>query len=136
MLKMMLKTNSNELDFKHQKKHLVVEKKSNYADDTSRPRGRPRKKPQVADGTDDTSRAIGRPSKYTKTDHIFWKNTRLQTIVNEFNIITGENIEINKVGKKKSKAYASNGDVMTRNLMNNNLTEHNKTMQSQATRGM
>ena len=110
--------------------------KPNYADDTSRPRGRPRTKPQVADGTDDTSRAVGRPSKYTKTDDNFWKNKRLQTIVNEFNTVTGENIEINKVGKKKSKAYASNGNVMTRNQMIKILTEHNKTMQSQATRGM
>ena len=58
--------------------------KANFADDTSRPRGRPRKKPQVADGTDDTSRAVGRPSKYTKTDDNFWKNKRLQTLVNEF----------------------------------------------------
>ena len=116
---------------------MVVETKQiTHADDTSRPRGRPRKKPQVDDGTDDTSRAIGKPSKYTKTYDNFWKNKRLQTIVNEFNTITGENIEINKVGKKKSKAYASNGNVMTRNQMIKILTEHNKTMQSQATRGM
>ena len=40
--------------------------KAKYADDTSRPRGRPRKTPQVEDGTDDTSRPVGRPSKYTK----------------------------------------------------------------------
>ena len=110
--------------------------KANYADDTSRPRGRPRKKLQVDDGTDDTSRAVGRPSKYTKTDCNFWKNKRLQTIVNEFNTITSENIEINKVGKEKSKAYTSSGNVMTRNPMIRILTEHNKTMQSQATRGM
>ena len=110
--------------------------KANYADDTSRSRGRPRTKQRPDVGTDDTSRAVGRPSKYTKTDDNFWKNKRLQTLVNEFNIETGENIEINKVGKKKSKAYASNGNVMTRNQMIKILTEHNKTMQSQATRGM
>ena len=111
-------------------------KQITHADDTSRPRGRPRKKPQVDDGTDDTSRAIGKPSKYTKTYDNFWKNKRLQTIVNEFNTITGESIEINKVGKKKSKAYAGNGNVMTRNQMIRTLTEHKRTMQSQATRGM
>ena len=76
------------------------------------------------------------PSKYTKTDDDFWKNKKLQTIVNEFNTTTGEHFEINKVGKKKSKAYASNGNVMTRNQMINILKEHNKTMQSQAARGM
>ena len=88
--------------------------KANNADDTSRPRGRPRKKLQVEDGTDDTPRPAGRPSTYTKTDYNFRKNKKLQTIVNEFNTITCENIEINKVGKKKSKAYASNGNVMVR----------------------
>ena len=73
---------------------------------------------------------------YTKTDDNCWKNKRLQTLVNEFSIVIGENIEINKIGKKKSKAYASNGNVMTRNQMIKILTEHNKTMQSQATSGM
>ena len=71
-----------------------------------------------------------------KTDEMFWKNKKPQTIVNEFNTITCENIEINKVGRKKSKAYASNGNVMARSQMIKILTEHNKTMQSQATRGM
>ena len=61
------------------------------------------KKLQVDDGTDDTSRPVGRPSKYTKTDDNFWKNKKLQTIVNEFITVTGENIEINKVGKKNQK---------------------------------
>ena len=41
-------------------------------------------KTQVDDGTDDTSRPAGRPSKYTKTDDNFWKNKKLQTIVDEF----------------------------------------------------
>ena len=77
-----------------------------------------------------------RPSKYMNTDDNFWKNKKLQTIGNEFNTITGEIIEINKVGKNKSKAYASNGNVMTRNQMINILTEHDKTMQSQTARGM
>ena len=110
--------------------------KANYADNTSRPRGRPRKKPQVDDGTDDTSRAVGRPPKYTESDDNFWTNKRLQTIVNKFKTITGESVEINKVGGEEIKTYASNGNVMTRNQMIRILTEHNKTMQSQATRGM
>ena len=71
-----------------------------------------------------------------ETDELFWKNKKPQTIVNEFNTITCENIEINKVGKKKPKAYATNGNVITRSQMTKVLTEHNKTMQSQATRGM
>ena len=45
-------------------------------------------------------------------------------------------VMINKVGKTKSKTYASNGNVMTRNQMIKIVTGHNKTMQSQATRGM
>ena len=45
----------------------------------------------------------GRPPKYTKTDEMFWKNKKLKTVVNEFNTITGEHIEINKVEKKKQK---------------------------------
>ena len=100
-----------------------------------------RDKPKY-DGDDNPESSIepkskaGRPSTYMKTDELFWINKELQTIVNEFNTITGENIEINKVGKKKSKAYASNGNVMSRSQMVKILTEHNKTMQSQATRGM
>ena len=78
----------------------------------------------------------GRPSKYMKTDELFWKSKKLQTIVNEFTTITCESIEINKVGKKQSKAYAGNGNVMTRSQVIKILAEHNKTMQSQATRGM
>ena len=34
---------------------------------------------------------------------MFWKNKKLKTPVNEFNLITCENIEINKVEKKKQK---------------------------------
>ena len=34
---------------------------------------------------------------------MFWKNKKLKTLVNEFNTITGEHIEINKVEKKKQK---------------------------------
>ena len=45
----------------------------------------------------------GRPPKYTNTDEKFWKNEKLKTLVNEFNTITSENVEINKVGKKKQK---------------------------------
>ena len=45
----------------------------------------------------------GRPSKYTKTDEMCWKNKKLKTLVNEFNAITCEKIEINKVEKKKQK---------------------------------
>ena len=70
----------------------------------------------------------GRPSKYMKTDEMSWKNKKLQTIVNAFNTITGESIEVNKVGKKKPKAYASNGNVMTISQMTKILTEHNKTI--------
>ena len=47
--------------------------KANYADDTSRPRGRPRTKQRPDDGTDDTSRPVDRLSKYTKTDDNSWK---------------------------------------------------------------
>ena len=66
---------------------------------------------------------------------MFWKNKKLKTLVNEFNTITGENIEINRVGKKQSKAFASNGNEMTRAQTIKVLIEHNKTMASQATRG-
>ena len=76
----------------------------------------------------------GRPSTYTKTDDMFRKNKKLKTLVNEFNTITGEHIEINKVGKNKSKAHAPDGNEMTRAQMIKTLTEHNKTMASQATR--
>ena len=38
-----------------------------------------------------------------KADGLFWKNKKPQTIVNEFNTITSESIEINKVGKKNQK---------------------------------
>ena len=48
---------------------------------------------------------------------MFWKNKKLKTPVNESNTITSENIEINKVGKKKTKAYAPNGNEMTRAQM-------------------
>ena len=78
----------------------------------------------------------GRPSKYTKTYEMFCRNKKLKTLVNEFNTITCEYIEINKVGKKKTKAYATNGNEMARAQMIKILTEHNKTMASQATRGM
>ena len=70
-----------------------------------------------------------------KTDEMFWKNKKLKTPVNEFNAITEESIYNNKIGKKTSKAYASNGTVMTRAQMIQILTDHNKAMQSQATRG-
>ena len=36
-------------------------------------------------------------------DGNFWKNKKLQTIGNEFNTVTVENIETNKVGKKSQK---------------------------------
>ena len=82
---------------------MVVETKQiTHGDDTSRPRGRPRTKQRPDDGTDDTSRPVGRPSKYTKTDDNFW-NKKPQTIVNEFNTITGDSFEIYKVGKKNQK---------------------------------
>ena len=77
----------------------------------------------------------GRPSKYMNTDDNFWKNKKLQTIVNEFNTITGESIEIHKVGKKRSsicEQWQCNDERPNYKI----LTEHNKTMQSQATRGM
>ena len=44
----------------------------------------------------------GRLAKHMKTDELFWKNKKPQTTVNEFNTITGETIEINKIGKKTS----------------------------------
>ena len=78
----------------------------------------------------------GRPPKYMKTDEMLWKNQKLKTLVNEFNTLTGESIEINKVGKNKLKAYATNGNEMTRTQTIKILTEHNKTMQPQATRGI
>ena len=71
-----------------------------------------------------------------KTDEMLWKNQKLKTLVNEFNTLTGESIEINKVGKNKLKAYATNGNEMTRTQTIKILTEHNKTMQPQATRGI
>ena len=94
------------------------------------------------DGDDNPESSIeprgkaGRPSKYMKLDELFWKNEKPKTIVNEFNTITCEHIEINKVVENTSKAYASNCNVMTRSQMMKILTEHNKAMQSQATRGM
>ena len=78
----------------------------------------------------------GRPSKYMETDEMFRNNKKLKTLVSEFNAITIEIIEIDKIGKKKSKAYASNGNVMTKAQMIKILTGHTKTMQPQATRGM
>ena len=71
-----------------------------------------------------------------KSDELFWKNKKLKTLANEFDTIAREHTEINKVGKNKSKAYASNGNVMTRAQMIKILSDHNKTMQSQATRGI
>ena len=62
-----------------------------------------RDKPKY-DGDDNPEPSIepsgkaGRPSKHTKSDELFWKNKKPQTIVNDFNIITGESVEINKVG--------------------------------------
>ena len=56
-----------------------------------------RDKPKY-DGDDNPESSIapkgkaGRPSKYTKTDEMFWKNKKPQTIVNEFNTITCESI--------------------------------------------
>ena len=64
-----------------------------------------------------------------------WKNKKLKTLVTEFNTITGESIETNKVGKKMQK-HAPNGNEMTRAQMIKILTVHNKTMASQATRGI
>ena len=69
-----------------------------------------------------------------KSDEMFWKNKKLKTLVNELITITRGNIEINKIGK--SKAYARNGNVMTRAQMIKISTGHNKAMQSQATRRM
>ena len=120
-------------DVKNEFKRIGFHSPEKYSGSRDRPK---------YDGDDNPESSIepegkaGRPSKYMKTDELFWKNKQLQTIVNEFNTITGEIIEINKVGKNKSKAYASNGNVMTRSRMIKILTEHNKTMQSQATRGM
>ena len=67
---------------------------------------------------------------------MFWNNKKLKTLVNEFNIIACESIEINKVGKTHTKTYAPNGNEMTRTQMNKTLTEHSKTMASQATGGL
>ena len=39
-----------------------------------------------------------------KTDEMFWKNEKLKALVNEFNTITCDNIEINKVEKEKIKS--------------------------------
>ena len=64
------------------------------------------------------------------------ENKKLKTFVDEFDTITGENIEINKVGKKKSKAYASNGNVMTRAQMIKFFLLIIIQLQSQAIRGM
>ena len=50
---------------------------------------------------------------------MFWRNTKLKALVNEFNTIACEIIEINKVGKKKSKASATSGDEMTNNKKDN-----------------
>ena len=67
-----------------------------------------RDKPKY-DGDDNPESSIesrgksGRPPKYMKSDELFWKKKKLQTIVNEFNTITGENIEINKVGENNQK---------------------------------
>ena len=67
-----------------------------------------RDKPKY-DGDDNPESSIesrgksGRPPKYMKSDELFWKKKKLQTIVNEFNTMTGENIESNKVGKKNQK---------------------------------
>ena len=107
---------------------------------TEKPSGS-RDKPKH-DGDDNPESSIeprgkaGRPSKHTKSDELFWKNKEPQTIVYEFNTITCEMIEINNAGKNQTKAYASSGNVMTRSQMIKILTEHNKTMQSQAKRGM
>ena len=64
------------------------------------------------------------------------ENKKLKTFVDEFDTITGENIEINKVGKKKSKAYACNGNVMTRAQMIKFFLLIIIQLQSQAIRGM
>ena len=67
---------------------------------------------------------------------MFWKNKKLKTFVNEFSTITCEHVEINKVGKNKLKTYATNGNEMARTQIIKILSEHKKTMQSQATKGI
>ena len=57
--------------------------------------------------------------QHIRKQMMFWRNTKLKALVNEFNTIACEIIEINKVGKKKSKASATNGDEMTKNKKNN-----------------
>ena len=88
------------------------------------------------ESTIEPKRKPGRPSTYTKTDEMRWKNKKLKTLVNEFNTITVERVELNKAGKKKTKAYTTNGNEMTRVQMIKIITGHNKTVASQATRGM
>ena len=98
-----VKTEFKRIGFHSPKKPSGSGDKANYGDDTSKPRRRPRTKQRPDDGTDDTSRPVRRPSKYTETDDNSWKNKKPQTIVNESNTTTSEHIEINKVGKGKSK---------------------------------
>ena len=95
-----VKNESKRVGFQTPEKASGSGDKANYADDTSRPRGRPRKKTQVDDGTDDTSRPVGRPSKYTKTADNSCKNKKLQTTFNECNTITCEILRLIKLGRK------------------------------------
>jgi len=127
-------------------------------DDTDKKRGRPPKTPEKKTDevfkkppeekqkpTTDESIANMKKAKETltkleeknlqSTNEHFWHIKQLKTVVKEFNARTGYNIEIRKEGRV-SKAYAPNGNEMTKSQMIKIIIEHNKKMNSQALKGM
>ena len=69
------------------------------------------------------------------TNERFWHTKQLRTIVKEFNTRTGSDIELKKKGRV-SKAYAPNGNEMTKTQMIKIIIEQNMKMSTQALRGM
>ena len=138
----------------------------NYREDTSRPRGRPPKpKKETEPGTDTTDAQRGRPKKnlpkprqvketeremrqeiergfqeveesnLNSADVNTWRKKHLKTVIKEYNNRTGSNIVIKKV-RKQRKAYDEDDNEIAKEFMIKVITEQNKTMASQATRGM
>jgi hypothetical protein len=129
------------------------EKREIGTDDTDKKRGRPPKKKEVFK---DPEEGIKKPSveeaiayiKKTReelnkleeknkqsTNERVWHTKQLRTIVKEFNTRTGSDIKLNKKGRV-SKAYAPNGNEMSKTQMIKIIIEHNMKMSSQALRGM
>jgi hypothetical protein len=74
-------------------------------------------------------------SNLNSADVNTWRKKHLKTVIKEYNNRTGSNIVIKKV-RKQRKAYDEDDNEITKEFMIKVITEQNKTMASQATRGM